>query len=69
MEKDWVPLHRSTSPEEIEILKTMLESHGIGCVAINQRDSAYLSFGEATLYVKNTDFVRARDLLDNRRND
>lgn len=69
MEKEWVELYRSSSPEEIDILKNMLESHGIGSVAINQRDSAYLSFGDVTLYVKNTDFVRARGLLDNQHND
>lgn len=69
MENEWVPLHRASSPEEIEILRTKLESHGIGSVALNQRDSAYLSFGDVTLYVKNTDFVKARGLLDNQHSD
>lgn len=42
----------------------MLESHGVACILLNQRDSSYLSFGEVKLFVKNTDFVQARGLLD-----
>lgn len=64
MEKGWVALKSSESPEEMEILKNMLQSHGIPGIVLNQRDSSYLSFGEVTLYVKNTDFIRARGLLD-----
>jgi hypothetical protein len=66
MEKDWVKLHSSASPEEMTMMKNMLEQHGIPAIVINQRDSAYLSFGEATLYVKNTDFIKAQDLVDRR---
>lgn len=64
MEKGWVALQSSASPEEMEILKTMLESHDIPTILLNQRDSSYLSFGEVTVYVRNTDFVRARGLID-----
>jgi len=64
MEKGWVKLHSSSSPEKMEIMKSMLESNGIPCIAMNQRDSSYLSFGDVTLYVKNTDYIRARGLID-----
>jgi hypothetical protein len=64
MEKDWLPLHRSSNPVEIEIIKNMLHEHSIGAIVINQQDSSYLAFGEATLYVQNTDYLRARDLIE-----
>lgn len=64
MEKGWVALKSSTSPEEIEIMKNMLESQSVPCIVLNQRDSSYLSFGEVTLYVRNTDFIKARGLID-----
>lgn len=66
MEKGWVVVHRSTTPVEVDIIKTMLENEGIPCIVLNQRDSSYLSFGEVSLYVKNTDFIRARGLIDRR---
>lgn len=64
MEKDWVKLYSSSSPEEVEIIKNMLEEHGVAAVVINQRDSSYLSFGDAALFVKNTDYLKARDLVE-----
>lgn len=64
MEKGWVALKSSASPEEIEIMKNMLESQEVPCIVLNQRDSSYLSFGEVTLYVRNTDFIKARGLID-----
>lgn len=64
MEKDWVKLYSSTSPEEVAIMKNMLAEHDIAAIIMNQRDSSYLSFGEVILYVKNTDFIKARGLID-----
>ncbi len=69
MEKDWVPLYRSSSPTELEIIRSMLDSHEIAAVVLNQRDSSYLAFGEATLLVRNVDYVRARGLLDKHMSD
>lgn len=64
MEKDWVKLYSSTSQEDVAIMKNMLAEHNIAAIIMNQRDSSYLSFGEVILYVKNTDFITARDLID-----
>lgn len=64
MEKDWVKLYSSTSPEEVTLMKNMLEGHGILTVVMNQRDSSYPSFGDVTIFVKNTDFIKARDLIE-----
>lgn len=64
MEKDWVKLYSSASPEEVTLMKNMLEEHGILTVVMNQRDSSYPSFGDVTIFVKNTDFIKARDLIE-----
>jgi hypothetical protein len=64
MEKGWTPLISSNSPSELQVVKGMLEVHGIAAVIMNKRDSSYLSFGDGTLYVKNMDFIKAKNLID-----
>jgi hypothetical protein len=65
MEKDWKALHNSNSTAELEMIKGMLEVHGILSIIINQKDSSYISIGDGTLYVKDSDFLKAKTLIDN----
>jgi hypothetical protein len=65
MEKEWVALQSCAFVAEAEVLKNLLLEHNIPAIVLNQRDSSYLSFGDVTLYVKNTDFIQAKNLLDN----
>jgi hypothetical protein len=65
MEKEWVALQSCAFVAEAEVLKNLLHEHNITAVVLNQKDSSYLSFGDVTLYVKNTDFIKAKSVLDN----
>jgi hypothetical protein len=48
--------------------KEILENEGIKVVVMNQKDSAYQSFGEISLYVAETDEKRAIELIKNLKN-
>jgi type III secretory pathway lipoprotein EscJ len=65
MEKEWVALQSCAFVAEAEVLKNLLLEHNIAAIVLNQKDSSYLSFGDVTLYVKNTDFIKAKNLLNN----
>lgn len=62
MEKGWVKL-LSTTINQAELKKALLQSENINAVIINKQDSSYL-FGEAELYVKQDDVIRAKRILD-----
>lgn len=63
MEKDWSVVYKAADEFQAKILKGMLKENGIDSVIINQKDSAYLSFGYSLLYVHNDHFDKARQLV------
>jgi hypothetical protein len=65
MEKDWVQIYYTNQPFRAEIVKGMLEEHGIHVVLINRQDSSYLGNlpGMAELYVHTTQAGEAHQLL------
>lgn len=63
MDKDWVVVRSSTLLYEIELYKQILHLEGIESVVLNQQDSAYVSIGDIKLFVKNTDAIRAKNII------
>ncbi len=63
MEKDWSSVYKARNEYQAKILKGMLKENGIDSVIINQKDSAYLSFGNSILYVHNNNYQKARQLI------
>jgi Zn-dependent membrane protease YugP len=63
MEKGWEKIFSSAQPYQAEVAKQVLEENGITAVVINKKDSSYLAFGEAELYVKQDDVIRAKQLI------
>ncbi|MBW8686026.1 putative signal transducing protein [Chitinophaga rhizophila] len=65
MEKDWVKIYYTNQAFRAEIVKGMLEEHGINVVLVNKQDSAYLIAlpGMAELFVHNSQEAEARQLL------
>jgi hypothetical protein len=63
MEKNWVKVLGTGYVHKARIVKAMLEEEGIETVEINKQDSSYM-VGEVELYVKATDVVRARYMID-----
>lgn len=46
------------------MVRQMLMSNGIEAVVINKRDSSYLTFGEAELYVEAENATKAKTLIE-----
>lgn len=65
MAKDWVVIFSSTLLHEIELYKQILLMEGIESVVLNQKDSFYVSIGDIKLLVKNTDVIRAKNIIEN----
>jgi len=68
MEKDWKIVYSSENPLNSEIIKQMLEENGIHAVVINKRDSSYLAFGEAEVFVSEYDEESALKLISENNN-
>ena len=65
MEKGWEKIFTTSQPYQAEVARQVLEEGGIEAVVINKRDSSYLAFGEAEVYVKQDDVIRAKKLIKN----
>jgi hypothetical protein len=65
MEKGWEKIFSTAQPYQAEVAKQILEENDIQAVVINKKDSSYLVFGEAEVYVKQEDVIRAKQLIKN----
>lgn len=63
MEKDWSVVYKAKNKYQADIIQGMLKENGIESVIINQKDSAYMSFGYTLLFVHNDNFNNARQLI------
>jgi hypothetical protein len=59
----WIKVYATAQTYQAEIIKGNLENAGIPAVVINKRDSSYLNFGEAEIYVAETDAETAIELI------
>ncbi|MDP6908887.1 MAG: DUF2007 domain-containing protein, partial [Flavobacteriales bacterium] len=62
MEKGWILILSSTTME-VELKSALLKGRGINGIVLNKQDSSYL-FGEAELYVRQDEVLRAKRILD-----
>ena len=65
MEKGWKEVYMTAQEYKAEMAKEILENDGINVVVMNQKDTAYKTFGEISLYVAEADEKRAVELLKN----
>ena len=64
MEKDWVKIYSSPKVIKAEMVKSLLQENGIQAVLLNKQDSS-LIIGEAEVYVKQEDVLKATHLIKN----
>ncbi|MBE8721530.1 putative signal transducing protein [Sphingobacterium pedocola] len=62
MEKGWIKIKSYNNVIESEIVKQMLEQHGVEAVLLNKQDSSYL-FGKIELYVPQEHVQQAEVLI------
>ena len=62
MEKGWIMIFTTSNLQEAEMIKGLLSEHDIAAVNLNKQSSAHL-IGDIEIYVKNTDVIRAKQLI------
>ncbi len=63
MEKGWVKVFTAKELYRASLLKGVLEDEGIDVIILNKKDSIYITIGEVELYVKQSDAVRALNII------
>jgi hypothetical protein len=63
MEKGWTNVYISSDEYLISIAKDLLKNNEIESVVINHKDSSYVCWGEAELYVSDEDVEQAKEIL------
>jgi len=69
MEKGWTSVFSSSDEYLVSIAKDMLENMGIESVVLNHKDSSYLMWGEAEVYVTDKNEAQAREILQQLKKD
>jgi hypothetical protein len=64
MEQDWIQLCSCNTIQEAQIIKSLLNDHGITAVLLNKQDSSYL-FGEHEIFVSREEVLKAKMILQN----
>ncbi len=65
MEKGWKSIYVSADEYLISIAKDLLQENGIESVVINHKDSSYVIWGEAEIYIREEDEKQALEILVN----
>jgi hypothetical protein len=63
MEDNWTSIYSTDKPWQAEIAKQILLENDIDSVIINRKDSSYLTFGEAEVYVSKDNAEKSKELL------
>ena len=59
---NWVVIYSSDQLYEVEMVRNYLNDHGIECVVMNKKDSAYM-FGDIEVYVPTVEAFSAKQLI------
>ncbi len=63
MEKNWVKIYASSNFYQSEMVKQALAGNHIETVLINKQDSSHRAFGDVEVYVHQSDFSNAIEVL------
>jgi hypothetical protein len=64
MEKGWVNVFTTDQRHLAEIAKELLSENQIESVLVDKKDSVYITIGEIELYVRDTNVMRAKFILE-----
>lgn len=65
MEDNWTSVFSSDKPWQAEIAKQILAENDIEAVIMNKKDSSYMTFGEAEVFVSQENAEKSKELLKN----
>lgn len=63
MEKDWVKVFSADDVFKANLVKDLLENNDIPAVVLNKKETLTVIIGEAEVYVKREDTVKAINLI------
>ncbi len=63
MEPNWVKIFTSANFFQSELVKQLLAQHEIEVVLMNKRDSAHNTFGQVEVYIHQSAFSQAIEIL------
>ncbi|MBK7852419.1 MAG: DUF2007 domain-containing protein [Bacteroidetes bacterium] len=64
MENGWECIYSSDKMHLAEIVQAVLRDEGIESVAVDKRDSSYITIGEVELYVPGENAILARSIIE-----
>ena len=64
MEKGWTKVFGATEDYLVSIAKDILQDNGIEAIVINHKDSSYVMWGEAEVFVREENEVQANEILN-----
>lgn len=62
--ENWIKIFEDASPVRAEIVKGVLESHGIGAVILDRKESAYKIHGQCEVMVQKESFSLATKIIE-----
>ncbi|MFT6843948.1 MAG: hypothetical protein ACJAUV_000115 [Flavobacteriales bacterium] len=65
MEKDWVCIYKNSFVPKVELINQLLLDNNIEGILLNKQDSSYHTFGEAEIYVHQSNVLKAKHILEN----
>jgi hypothetical protein len=65
MEKGWTEVYTTSLEHQAAIAKDLLGNDNITAIIMNQKDSAYQTFGEFTVLVAEENKAKALEILKN----
>lgn len=63
MNENWQCIYTTQQEYIAEIVKAVLDSHGIKCFSLSKKDSAY-AFGDIELYVSQDSVLPAKRIIE-----
>lgn len=63
MEVGWTKVFTTDKPYQADIVVEVLEENDIHAVAFNKKDSSYVAFGNAEVYVMDEVVEKAKEIL------
>lgn len=63
MEKDWILVYTANKKYNADVLEEIFDDYNIKSIAINKKDSLYVTIGDIEIYVHKNDEEKAKKII------
>lgn len=64
MDRNWQSVYFTNQLHLVEIIRAVLHDHEIDSVAVDKRDSSYISVGDIEVFVPDEDAILAKIIIE-----